>query len=430
MNRKLAFPVCFLVLLVAWSPLFSSKADRPAQKRSVIYIDEGYVYPPNPFRTAEGSYLSISAGSRLRKFSASGDILWERDMYTSTSNVQYSWISAISETDDGYILIGNIWDWFDQPTHVLILKTGTNGDVQWSKAFESPEKIAMNAVSRRADGNYLAVGGSWTTDETALIKFTGKGDILWTRIFNGLPRFTRVVSQPVSDGIILAATGPEQESTRIVKISDSGNLVWKNSLQMNRFNLQALGGSSDNGIVLAGTLSDARKLVLVRLSSTGGVDWTTSYRFNSLIYVCSITRAKDAGYMITGGKQGKNGRNLGGFFVKVNSKRELVFHKKFGQPDHAEYAGQVYATADGGYVIFGFSYARNNNRMLFLNVSSKGTVPDCNFFHEFPAVKVTSPVATSRSFHVSDRIFFGFNASSAETHSAAFASTSSSACTN
>ncbi|HSE42911.1 MAG TPA: hypothetical protein VLH08_19270, partial [Acidobacteriota bacterium] len=66
MNCKI-FSGCFLLLVSLASPLFPNDSKRGEENNFVMYIEEQYVYPPNVCRTAEGSYVLISQGDRVRK---------------------------------------------------------------------------------------------------------------------------------------------------------------------------------------------------------------------------------------------------------------------------------------------------------------------------------------------------------------------------
>jgi hypothetical protein len=404
MKPKNVFSGCFLILLVSLaSPLFPGDSGQGAGKNFVMFIEEEFGYSPNFIRTTEGSYVSITAGTFLRRISESGEMNLQREVYFPLStNEQYGWLGAIAETNDGYILVGAIWDWDDIPYRAVIVKLGTDGSVQWSKTFESQTKVDFHSVSLAADGGFIVQGRTWPPRDTVIVKFTATGDILWSKIFDHLPLYN-TFSQPVSDGIILASKKARSGLLRILKVNDSGNIVWKKSLRINRFHFHSMGPSSDSGVILAGKSS--RSIMLVRVNSDGKVDWNAAYSLKDHWFaISSVARTSDDGYVISGTKlNGENYENAGGFIIKVDSKQELVFHEEFGRSDRKEYAGQIFPTADGGYAIFGRSDGESGLHTLFLNVNSEGVVPGCSFFQKLKVRKVASAPVASRKLELSIR---------------------------
>jgi hypothetical protein len=393
MNHKFFLSSCFLLLLVSFtSPLFASNSGQGVGTNFVMYIQEqnGYA-PPYAFRTSEGSYLSISHFEIIRKISESGEIVWQRTI--APPDV---WLNGIAETADGYVVVGSTWDCCE-PISAIIIKLGTDGSLQWSKTYESQETIIFHSISTTADGGFIVQGGGWYRAGTAIVKITANGNILWSKFFDHL-RFVKDVS--VSDGIILAsAVAPR----RILKVNNSGSVVWTESLQNTDFNLQSVGSTADNGVILAGKSS--RSLILVRMSSDGKVVWNAEYLFkDSWFEISSVKPTSDHGYVLSGTKfSDENNNNPDGFVVKINSKQQLVFRKKFGRSDGNEYAGNVFPIAGGGYAIFGRSGVDYNWDTLFLNVNSEGIVPGCNFFDQLRVQKAASAVVVSRSTEVISR---------------------------
>ncbi|HSE43613.1 MAG TPA: hypothetical protein VLH08_22825, partial [Acidobacteriota bacterium] len=268
------------------------------------------------------------------------------------------------------------------------------------KTFESNEQIAFDSVSMTADRGYLVRGRSGTT-RAVLVKFTAKGEILWSKIFNDLPHWS-IISQPVSDGIILASA---RVPVRIFKVNDSGSVVWKKSLEINGFFLQSMGASSDNGVILAGKSS--HKITLVQINPDGDVDWTAAYLLKDRLYdISSVARTSDRGYVVSGTRYSDESyETAGGFFIKLDSKQELVFQKKFGRTDRKEYAGQIFPTTNASYVIFGFSVEESDLHTLFLNVNSEGVVPNCGFFDHLSVKKMSSPHVRSQNRGIFSRDF-------------------------
>src|SRR5262245_41824761 len=155
MNWKRFLVGCLLSLIILASPMFAN--GQGTQKNLVMHMEEeGYAEPPNAIQTKDGSYVTISAGNTVRNISEAGQILWQRTLSFQTTSMEYAWFSAIKEADQGYIVVGSIYDWDDIPLRAAIVKLGNDGSVQWSKTFESKEQVYFDWVSPTADGGFIA----------------------------------------------------------------------------------------------------------------------------------------------------------------------------------------------------------------------------------------------------------------------------------
>src|SRR6185369_9335737 len=106
---------------------------------------------------------------------------WEKTFGSAGGDIGYS----VQETaDHGYIITGaGSGGGFDHHFDVYLVKTDTNGSLQWQKYFGGLSDDMGRSVRQTSDGGYLIVGqtasiGSGGTD-VYLIKTDSNGDVQW-----------------------------------------------------------------------------------------------------------------------------------------------------------------------------------------------------------------------------------------------------------
>jgi hypothetical protein len=120
----------------------------------------------------------------LRKFSATGDTLWQAIYGTQAAHPEY--IGKVIENNDGtFTLIGN--DALTFGAHdMYLLKTNANGQVIWEKHFNQTAAFGSD-LAPTSDGGYILTGfrNYATTPGVVLIKVDNEGNQQWIKHYNG-----------------------------------------------------------------------------------------------------------------------------------------------------------------------------------------------------------------------------------------------------
>ena len=122
------------------------------------------------------------------KLAATGSVLWERMI--DTNNRQWlGWKAghpAVATPDGGALVTGGYGcgGGFASCMKVLVLKLAPNGNIQWSKTYESLHGIAAATTS---DGGYVVTGrylrsGTWSL---MVLKLDANGNAQWKRTYGG-----------------------------------------------------------------------------------------------------------------------------------------------------------------------------------------------------------------------------------------------------
>jgi hypothetical protein len=210
----------------------------PDYAKWCLEIDGGYIFVGNT-----GSYGAGDKDIYLVRTDMNGDTLWTRTF----GGIGFDQSSEIEETSDGgYIISGSTESISNGEQDVLLLKTTSNGILEWQKIYGSYLDDSGLSVQQTNDSGYIIAGqsGSYSTGEVDgyVIKTDLNGDTLWTKKFGGssIDRLYSVKQTP-DDGYIIAGQtesyGAGNYDALLLKLDNSGNTVW----------FKTFGGTSADG---------------------------------------------------------------------------------------------------------------------------------------------------------------------------------------
>ena len=177
----------------------------------------------------------------------------------------------------------------------------------------------------------------------------------WQRFFPGTVGYS--VLQTDDGGY--AFTALNSSASLLIKTDSLGNLVWSKAYQLGtETNLPYLIKTQDGGYALGGTLDN--NYVVVKVDAQGNVGWNQSYSyeapFNSLR---SFTQTGDGGYALVGTfSPPQNASHAVGqiLFLKTDASGNIQWSKVIAGPQ-GDFANSIFQTSDGGFVVFGTSWA-------------------------------------------------------------------------
>lgn len=253
-------------------------------------------------------------------------------------------------------------------------------------------------AQQTSDGGYIMTGttnsfGAGGTD-VYLVKSDSQGNVQWSKTIGGngneASASMPVVQQTTDGGYVILATSLNSFTTNasnemyIAKLDASGNLQW-NKLYTNTIDpVQADDGqyiiqTSDGGYALTGMIWNYAggnyEVALVKFNNAGNMQWTTSYGGANREYGYCIQQTSDGGFIMAGHTQ-ISGSNWDIYLVKVNSAGTLQWTKLFGGASATEITSRVRQTSDSGYAILGYttSFGSGGADVLLLKTNSTGNL--------------------------------------------------------
>jgi hypothetical protein len=299
----------------------------------------------------------------------SGSVEWTGTFGNKERDVGYS----VDETTDGGYIICGVLGTLENSGQIYLIRTDTLGDSLWSKTFGKEYYDCGYSVNQTTDGGYIITGSIKTNDdvtdsgEVYVIKTDSLGDSLWARVFGGSE-------------------------------SDVGYSVYQ---------------TVDGGYIITGytasfsTLSN-KEIYLIKLDSLGDSLWTRTYG-DSLYHDIgfSVLQTSDGGYVICGGttKTDSVDDPLDVYLLKTDSLGYLQWRKNYGG-FNLDVGYSVYATADGGYIITGYTgsfgtgqkdvYAVKTKAMLNLISPSGGEAWQGGTYHTISWLPENQPDSSYR----------------------------------
>ena len=198
-------------------------------------------------RHAGGDYWVI-------KLNANGVKQWSNYYGGSFTDTAYD---AIQTEDDGYIIIGSS-DSDDVDISnprgsydFWVIKISDTGTLVWEKSFGGSEIDEAHAISKTADGNYLIVGDTRSSDldisqnngaaDLWVMKITPDGTLLWEKTLGGSSfDVGRSISKTQDNGFLISGSSRStngnltsnkgQNDAWVVKINSNGNLEWQKAI--------------------------------------------------------------------------------------------------------------------------------------------------------------------------------------------------------
>jgi len=315
---------------VSWADLFGGAND-DAGYSLVISTDGGYAVAGHTLSYGAGSYdlfvLKTSSGGSFQWAKAIGGSGWDEAR------------SIIQTTDGGYLVAG--YAYVSNNTQAVLVKLNSSGGVQWAKHYGGSNADEFFCVIRTTDGGYAAVGetnsaGAGSRD-VLVVKTSSDGTVQWANAYGRAYEDLGLSIVQASDGTyFVAGSGYALSGSYssadflIMKLNTDGTVAWSKVLDQNYSGDTAVSLIllSDGSILATGRTSVGagyRDILLAKFSSSGtlqgaatigGTGWDSWYGWEGSR---AISPASDGRFLITAttNSSGPGSQNI--FFFKVGS---------------------------------------------------------------------------------------------------------------
>jgi len=298
-------------------------------------------------QTTDGAYLLVGATNyshqnrdnediHLMKVDSSGELIWEK---TYGGEEFDRGMAVIPAGDDATLVLAETSSYGAGKHDVYLLKVDSVGEVLWTKTFGGPGDEQAKDIQITNDGGYVITGitdsfGDGSSD-VYLIKTDGQANEQWSRAYGG---------ELIEEGFNVTTT------------ADDGFLVLAASMQP--------GGDY---------MRQQSNLYLIRTSASGDILWSKVYDEPGVQGGYRLLPVSTGDTLITGlVSPTATTVDIDPLFRKLDSMGNLLWEQKIGDPDCFDYASDIQATSDGGYVLTGMSVCNGRNQVLLIKTDLEG----------------------------------------------------------
>ena len=264
--------------------------------------------------------------------------------------------------------------------------------IQWQKCYGGTSDDYIESRIPTADGGYLLYGftssnngdvsGNHGAIDYWLVKVDSSGNIQWQKCYGGTSNegMAPSVIQTTDEGYLLWDNGEYSndgdisgyhggKDSWLLKIDSSGNIMWQRCLGGASDDLiYSVIQTSDEGYSLRGETKSndgdvsgnhgATDCWMLKLDSSGNIQWQKCYGGTSDDYIESRIPTADGGYLLYGFTSSNNGDVSGNhgaidyWLVKVDSSGNIQWQKCYGGTSNEGMAPSVIQTTDEGYLLW------------------------------------------------------------------------------
>lgn len=248
--------------------------------------------------------------------------------------------------------------------------------VQWERRYNLLGLGSGYSVQQTSDGGYIAAGYALNpSQDMFLVRTNGLGGTLWTRAHGGAGDESAQAVLQISGGGYAAlgsstSFGAGDADVFLATFDASGNPVadftYGGPGQDLGYDLQP---TLDGGYIVASYTNSSGAgnfdFYLIKLSSGFGVEWSHTYGGSGNDQAYSVKQTSDGGYILAGQSNSFTaGEDNDVYVVKTDVLGDTLWTRTYGGSNE-DIANAVDVTADGGYIIAGYSLSFGGNYDVF-----------------------------------------------------------------
>jgi hypothetical protein len=270
-----------------------------------------------------------------------------------------------------------------------VVRTDSNGILLWDSAYGGFDREEAWEVWECADGGFVVVGntesfgyGLW---DGYVSKIDAAGNELWSHPYGGDGFDALYDGCPTSDGGCAFAGsygsyGYESGDFYLVRTDAAGETLWTRTYGgPSGERAWAMEGTADGGFVLAGFTESftagGQDMYVVKTDSAGNAEWTRTVGGSGDEWAWDIACTADGGYVVTGFTISVTNGNEDVLLVRLAADGSVPFSRTYGGSG-TDWGYCVKEENDGGFLIAGCtdSYGAGANDGWLLKTDSLGNL--------------------------------------------------------
>ena len=361
--------VIFFFVLTLLPPLQAYASNPPAMKWNMTFGGSRPEMACRAQQTIDGGYFiagytsSFGSGGDdfwLVKTDSNGNVKWNKT-YGGTKQDQA--FAAQQTTDTGYILAGSTSSAGAGLSDLWVVKTDTNGQKLWDRTYGGTLQDAAYCIRQTPDGGYILAGTTSSFglgyEDFWLLKTDSNGYMQWNRTYGGIYDDSAYSVQQTTDGgyIVCGYTGSfgaGYEDLWLVKTDSNGDAEWNKTYGGTESEYgYSVQQTDDEGYILVGSaysLSTGFDILLVKTDSFGNMQWNRTYGGLLDEEAYTVQQTQDNGYIVGGFTESSGNRDI--YLIKTDWLGNVEWSETYGGGQKDE-AYSIEQTSDGGFVVAG-----------------------------------------------------------------------------
>ncbi|MFX0207338.1 MAG: hypothetical protein ACFFDT_15225, partial [Candidatus Hodarchaeota archaeon] len=247
----------------------------------------------------------------LLKINTAGQVEWNRTI--GGLGAEYAF-SVIGSSDGGFVLAGRTESYGAGGTDMWLVKTDTFGRVEWNRTFGGLTDDDASYVLATTDGGYVLVGGTDSYGagdmDVWLVRTNTNGDIEWNQTIGGLreDRANAIIST-FDGGFVLAGLtqsyGVGGRDVWLIKTNGTGYPEWNQTFGGNGHDTaDSILRTPEGGYLLVGRTESfgagKTDMWLIETTPTGQLERNQTFGGAEEEAAYSIIATVDGGYVVVG----------------------------------------------------------------------------------------------------------------------------------
>lgn len=325
---------------------------------------------------------SSSEDIYIVKIDKNGNQIWD---------VMYGWqhtdvIRSVIPLNDGYLFVGDLWDYGLYDSDVYLLKTDLSGNKIWDNLYGTNSRELGFEVISSVNGGYLILGhtrGYENAGDIILIKTNEAGDEIWRETYGtewddyGFDLIENADGTIVITGSkggffndVHANFKNHDSDIFLIKVDESGKIIWQKTIGKAEHDFGfALAKNQENDLYVFGSSqsygSGSFDMLLNKTNENGEIIWQKTYGGLDYEYGKSIAITQQNELFLFG-----TTKSLGTddspdmYLIKTDNLGNEIWNLTIGGDDE-EFGYQVVATPDSGCLLIGETASFGNGMTDF-----------------------------------------------------------------
>lgn len=320
-------------------------------------------------QTSDGGYIAVgnvginfSEKMILFKLDQKGDTSWLKII--GVGNTQGYWVEECP--DKGFIIGGSIDSGFVDDK-VYLVRTDSQGNIQWHKTYMNSELDQCLCVKQTADGGYILSCRTTPANsvKTMFIGTDSVGNLLWKKIYgDGINSLSIAeIALCPSGFLVIGGIGLQQfADVYLAKLNLYGDTLWTKRKGGNNLDFgSSIDKINNGGYIIGGdsrsfNINGKTESYIIKIDTNGETLWEKTYSNMGYETCRSIKYKPNSGFALCGSSDstGLSNFNEAKFrFVDLNGNPILENSFYPGQDENAFFS--IDLTNDGGFVMGGYA---------------------------------------------------------------------------